>query len=326
MPANLPPHYFAAEKEYRNAKTTPEKIAALEEMLAIMPHHKGTDKLRAGLTRKIAQLREQAESHAKTKRGSIFKIEKQGASQVILVGTTNTGKSSLLAVLTNATPDIASYPCTTSIPMIGMMPVEDIQIQIIDLPPVGGEVRKLPYYNLLRTADLLLVVASCTAAPEVEVSLVLEELEEGKVFSRRTAEDDLPIGAVRKRMLIVLNKCDGADAARACAAVSEAVGGEIDVVAVSATTGERIEDLKARIFDAVEIIRIYTKAPGKKADMGVPYVLPAGSTVMDLAKSIHKDFAENLRSARVWGSARFDGQPVHHDHVLRDGDIVELHM
>ena len=326
MPANLPPHYFAAEKEYKNAKTIPEKIAALEEMLAIMPHHKGTDKLRAGLTRRIAQLREQAESHAKTKRGSVYRIEKQGASQVILVGTTNTGKSSLLDVLTHATPDIASYPYTTAVPVIGMMPYEDIQIQIIDLPPVGGEVRKLPYYNLLRTADLLLVVASCTADPEVEVPLLLEELEEGKVYSCRIAEKDLPIGGVRKRMLVALNKCDGVDAARSCAAVSEAVGGEIDIIAVSATGGEGIEELKERIYCAAEIIRIYTKVPGKKAEMGAPYVLHAGSTVMDLARSIHKDFAENLRSARVWGSARFDGQPVHHDHILADGDIVELHM
>ncbi|HUV36626.1 MAG TPA: TGS domain-containing protein [Patescibacteria group bacterium] len=326
MPANLPPHYFAAEKEYKNAKTIPEKIAALEEMLAIMPHHKGTDKLRAGLTRKIAHFREQAESHAQTKRGSVFSIDKQGASQVILVGTTSTGKSSLLSVLTHAAPEIAPYPYTTAVPMIGMMPYEDIQIQIVDLPPVSGEVRRLPYYNLLRNADLLLVVASCTADPGVEVPLLLEELEEGKVYSHRIAVSELPIGAVRKRMLVALNKCDGADAVRSCAAVSEALGDEIDVIAVSSRSGEGIEDLKVRIFTAAEIIRIYTKVPGRKADMGAPYVLPAGSTVMDLARSIHKDFAVNLRSARVWGSARFDGQPVHHDHVLVDGDIVELHM
>jgi ribosome-interacting GTPase 1 len=145
MPANLPPHYFTAEKEYKNAKTIPEKIAALEEMLAIMPHHKGTDKLRAGLTRKIAQLKVQAEQRSKTKRGSIYSIDKQGAAQVILVGAPNTGKSSLLALLTNATPEIADYPYTTLFPVIGMMPYEDIQIQIVDLPPIGEEVRKLPF-------------------------------------------------------------------------------------------------------------------------------------------------------------------------------------
>jgi ribosome-interacting GTPase 1 len=326
MPANLPPHYFAAEKEYKSAKTIPEKIAALEEMLSIMPHHKGTDKLRAGLTRKISQLREQAESHARTKRGSVFKIEKQGAAQVILVGMTNTGKSSLLAALTNAAPDIADYPYTTAVPVIGMMPYEDVQIQVIDLPPVSGEIRKLPFYNLLRTADELLLVASCTADPDVEIPLLIEELEEGKVYSRRIAEEDLPIGSVRKKMLVVLNKCDGADVARLCETVSEALEGAIDIIAVSATSGEGIDGLKERIYAVSEIIRIYTKVPGKKPDLGAPYVLAAGSTVMDLARAIHKDFAENLRFARVWGSSRFDGQSVHHDHVLQDKDVVELHI
>jgi len=179
MPANLPPQYFEAEKEYKNAKSIPEKIAALEAMLAIMPHHKGTDKLRAGLTRKIAQLREQEESKRKTKRGSIFGVEKQGAAQVILVGLPNSGKSSLLSRLTNANPEIAE-----SIPVIGMMKYEDIQIQIVDLPPLEDEVRKLPFYNLLRTADALLILVDASKDAEVEIQLVLDCLEEGKIFSR----------------------------------------------------------------------------------------------------------------------------------------------
>ena len=134
MPTNLPPDYFAAEKVYKNAKTSEEKIAALEEMLAIMPHHKGTDKLRAGLRRKIAQLRDNEEKQARTKRGSVFSIDKQGAAQNILLGFPNTGKSTLLSRLTNASPDIAGYPYTTAIPVIGMMEYEDIQVQLVDLP------------------------------------------------------------------------------------------------------------------------------------------------------------------------------------------------
>lgn len=326
MPANLPPHYFAAEKEYKNAKTIPEKIAALEEMLAIMPHHKGTDKLRAGLTRKIAQLRLQAESHAKTKRGSLYSIDKQGAGQVILVGAPNTGKSSLLAALTNATPEIANYPYTTSVPCIGMMPYKDVQIQIVDLPPIADEVRKLPYYNLLRTADALLIVVDGSADPGVEVKLVLAELEEGKVFSPLKDDSEIPIGSVRKKMLIVLNKCDRADSGDAAEGVEKIVNGRIGVVSVSAGSGQGIEDLKERIFGVIEIIRIYTKIPGKKPDMHSPFVLPVESTVMDLAREIHHDFSDNLRFARVWGSARFDGQSVQRDHVLQDGDIVELHI
>jgi len=326
MPANLPPHYFAAEKEYKNAKTIPEKIAALEEMLAIMPHHKGTDKLRAGLTRKIAQLKVQAEQRSKTKRGSIYSIDKQGAAQVILVGAPNAGKSSLLALLTNATPEIADYPHTTLLPVIGMMPYEDIQIQIVDLPPIGEEVRKLPFYNLLRTADALLMVVDGSSDPCLEVKLILDELEEGKVFSPMRDEDDVPVGGVRKRMLIILNKCEGVDTDNMLTAVRDVIDEKMPMISVSAQSRLGIDDLKVQIYKIVEIVRVYTKIPGKKPDMKAPFVLKAGSTVMDLAREIHHDFSDNLRFARVWGSARFEGQPVQRDYVLQDGDIIELHI
>ncbi len=326
MPANLPPHYFAAEKEYKNAKTIPEKIAALEEMLAIMPHHKGTDKLRAGLTRKIALLRIQAEQRSKTKRGSIYSIDKQGAAQVILVGAPNAGKSSLLALLTNATPEIADYPYTTSIPVIGMMPYEDVQIQIVDLPPIGEEVRKLPFYNLLRTADALLVVVDGSSDPGLELKLLLDELEEGKVFSPMREEDDVPVGGVRKRMLIIINKCEGVDTDTTLTTVREVIDGKMPMISVSAQSTLGIDDLKVQIYKIVEIVRVYTKIPGKKPDMKAPFVLKVGSTVMDLAREIHHDFSDNLRFARVWGSARFEGQSVQRDYVLQDGDIIELHI
>lgn len=326
MPANLPPQYFEAEREYKNAKTMPEKIAALEAMLSIMPHHKGTDKLRAGLTRKIAQLKLQSETRAKTKKGSLYSIAKQGAAQVILIGMPNTGKSSILAALTNAAPDVADYPYTTSVPVIGMMPYEDIQIQIVDLPPLGDEVRKLPYYNLLRNADALIIVVDGLGDPATELQLILDELEEGKVLSPLKSADEIPIGAVQKRMLAVINKCDCIDPERVAGAVEEVVGQAIDVAAVSTMSETGVEGLREKIYRVVEIIRVYTKIPGKKPDLGAPYVLRSGSTVMDLAREIHRDFAENLRFARVWGSARFDGQSVQRDYVLRDGDIIELHI
>ncbi len=325
MPANLPPAYFAAEKEYKNARTIPEKIATLEEMLAAMPHHKGTDKLRAGLNRKIAQLKLHAESSTKTKRGSLFSIEKQGAAQVMLVGMPNTGKSSILAALTHATPDIADYSYTTTLPEVGMMPYEDIQVQVVDLPPIHEDIRKLPFYNLLRNADLLMVVLDGSGDPALEITLLLDELGEGKVFSA-FFDGDVPAGAVRKRMMLVINKCDGGEGEDLVGGVEAATGGKIGIIAVSTASGVGMDDLRERIFREVEITRVYTKMPGKKPDMKAPYVLPAGSTVMDLAREIHRDFSENLRFARVWGSSRFDGQSVHLDHVLLDGDIVELHM
>jgi ribosome-interacting GTPase 1 len=325
MPANLPPAYFSAEKEYKSAKTVPEKLAALEEMLAVMPHHKGTDKLRAGLTRKISQLKEQEERRAKTKRGSVFSIEKQGAAQDILIGFPNVGKSTILSRLTNASPEIADYPYTTAVPVIGMMEYEDIQVQVIDLPPLGDEVRKLPFYNLIRNSDLLLAVLDGSEDPVSELELLISELEEGKVYMK-PAGDDIPVGSVLQKMLVIINKSEGGAGEELIQSVAGAAGPELSVIAVSAEHGRGIEELKAAIFRANDIIRIYTKIPGHKADMKDPYVLPSGSTVMDLATHIHHDFADNLQFSRVWGSARFEGQSVQRDFVLQDGDIVELHI
>lgn len=325
MPANLPPAYFSAEKVYKSAKTTPEKIAALEEMLAVMPHHKGTDKLRAGLTRKIAQLKDNEEKQARSKRGSIFSIDRQGAAQNILIGFPNVGKSTLLSRLTNASPEIADYPYTTAVPVLGMMEFEDIQIQIVDLPPLGDEIRKLPFYNLIRNADLILAVLDGSDDPVPELELLVSELEEGRVYLK-TEGGEVPVGGVLQKMLIVLNKCDGGVAEELVASVASAAGVELPVVAISAEHGRGIEELKETVFRANEIIRIYTKIPGHKADMKDPYVMTTGSTIMDLATHIHHDFAENLQFARVWGSSRFDGQPVQRDFVLRDGDVVELHI
>jgi ribosome-interacting GTPase 1 len=326
MPANLPPAYFAAEKEYRNSKTTPEKIAALEEMLAAMPHHKGTDKLRAGLTRKIAQLKEQEERQTKSKRGSVFSVDKQGAAQVILLGFPNVGKSTLLSALTHAHPEIANYPYTTAMPVIGMMEYEDIQIQMVDLPPLGDDIRKLPFYNLIRNADLLLLVIDSSGDPAVELGLLLEELEDGKVFSVLKSDEELPVGGVVKRMLVILNKCDGGGEEAVPEGLKSYAEGGMRCVTVSATKGKGLERMRLALYEAAEIIRVYTKIPHHKPDMDDPFVLTVGSTVMDLAREIHHDFSENLQFARVWGSSRFEGQSVQRDFVLQDGDVVELHI
>ncbi len=325
MPANLPPAYFAAEKEYKNSRTTPEKIAALEEMLAAMPHHKGTDKLRAGLTRKIAQFKEQEERQAKSKRGSVFSIDKQGAAQVILLGLPNVGKSTILTGLTHAHSEIADYPYTTVIPVIGMMEYEDIQIQMVDLPPLGDDIRKLPYYNVIRNADLLLLVIDGSGDPEVDLGLLLDELEDGKVFSMQKSNEELPVGGVVKKMFVILNKCDGGGEDMPVGLDSFA-GGEIRCVAVSAKEDKGIERIRLAVYEAVEIIRVYTKIPHQKPDMKDPYVLPIGSTVMDLAREIHHDFSDSLQFTRVWGSSRFEGQSVQRDFVLQDGDVVEIHI
>ncbi len=325
MPTNLPPEYYKAEQVYKEAKSIPEKIAALEKMLAIMPHHKGTDKLRAQLNRRISKLGEQEEKSPAAKRSSVFNIDRQGAAQVILVGFPNAGKSSLLSALTNAEPEVAAYPYTTSLPVIGMVPYENIQIQMIDLPPLSEEVNKLPFYNLLRNADIQLLVLDSTGDAPTDLELLLDELEEGKVVSP-IFKGEVPVGTVRKKMIVVLSKWDQVDAGDKVVEIKGMVNDRIAVVTVSAEKGEGLDELKRAIFRVADIIRVYTKVPREEPDMGSPFVLPRGSTVMDLAREIHRDFAENLKYSRVWGSSRFDGQPVQRDFELSDGDVVELHM
>jgi predicted GTPase len=177
MPANLPPEYFNAEKRFKQASTPAEKISALEDLIATVPKHKGTDKLRADLRRRLSQLRKDAVRKKKGGRGDLYVVQKEGAAQIALVGFPNAGKSSILASLTNAMPVIAEYPISTITPLPGMMPFEDIQIQLVDLPPIGNEATDRWASGILRYADALLLVIDLTEDPEVQAELLIEQLE-----------------------------------------------------------------------------------------------------------------------------------------------------
>ena len=181
MPANLPPQYFEAEKRLRSAKDPEEKIAALEEMLAIMPRHKGTDKLHAALRQKIARFSQEAERKLATARRAGFYITREGAGQVMLVGPANSGKSQLLAALTEAVPEIAEYPFTTKIPVPGMMKFEDIQIQLVDTPPIGYKEVRILLSNVLRSADLVAIVVDLSVEPIGQVEAALQGLREARI-------------------------------------------------------------------------------------------------------------------------------------------------
>jgi ribosome-interacting GTPase 1 len=354
MPANLPPEYFDAEKRFRQASTPAEKIFALEELIATIPKHKGTDRLRGDLRRKLSQLKKEAEVARRSKKGGksyLYVVQREGAAQVALVGFPNSGKSSLLSSLTNATPVIAEYPISTLTPLPGMMPFEDIQIQLVDLPPVGNESTDGWVSGILRTADALLLVLDITEDPEIQAELLTEQLgrwniqilpkpptpplgkgglrgisREGKGGLSTLNDECRTSTGVFKRVLLIANKNDHPSSKEGFIRLRERYGHLCPCVSVSALKKENIEELKREIFGISGIIRVYSKPPGKDPDLSMPFTIPSGSTVLELAESIHKDFVPNLKYARIWGSARFGGQRVEKSYVLKDRDIVEFHI
>jgi ribosome-interacting GTPase 1 len=328
MPTNLPPEYFDAEKRYRAAQSAADKIACLEELLGTIPKHKGTDKLRAGYRRRLSKLKAAADTKKRPGRQeSAYHIDKEGAGQVVVVGAPNVGKSSLVAALTNARPDVSEAPFTTWEPTPGMMSYDDLQIQLIDTPPLGRDFVEPQLLDLIRRSDLALLIVDLQTDPLGQLEDTIAFLAEHRVVPQhrapQKAEDP---GSTLVRVLVVVNKNDDRESDELLELFLELLEDEWPLVAVSVRTDRNLEQLKQAVFDQLEIIRVYAKPPGKKPDLARPFVLPEESTVDDLAGKVHKDFVQNLKAARVWGSAAFDGQMVGRDHVLADGDVVELRI
>jgi len=325
MPANLPPQYYEVEKTFRQAKSPEEKIAILEEMLAIMPKHKGTDHLRAELRGRIAKLTQLATKKSGAHRASMA-IEKEGAAQVAVIGLPNAGKSQLVASITNASPAVAEYPFTTHNATPGMMEFENIQIQLIDTPPLAPPSIEWWLRHMLIRADALLVVVDLNDAPLTQMEDIKVKLEEIRIVigERKVEESDAIL--YQKKALIIGNKLDLDNASGNYTALKSKYEEQLPAIAISAKEGLGLEELKRAIYQMLNIIRVYTKTPRQKPDFNDPIILKRGSTLEDAAASVHKDFAQKLKYARIWGSGKHDGVMAKRDHILQDGDVIELHL
>ncbi len=325
MPTNLPPDYFKIEEEFRKARSNEEKIALLKEMMSVVPKHKGTDRLRADLRRKLAALKRAPKKKAVARYQTPYHIEREGAGQVVVVGPPNTGKSALLRALTNATPEVAPYPFTTWTPTPGMMPFENIQIQLIDTPPLNEDHVEPEMMNLIRRVDLVLLVVDLQGYPIQEFEDAMALLEEYRIAPSHHAQaSEAEKGWSLKPFLVLVNKSDHPGDDDDVAVLQELFGDEWTLLPVSAETGRNLDQMKRAVFDLLEIIRVYSKPPGQEADRERPFVMEKGSTVEDFAAKVHQDFLETLKTARVWGEGVYDGQMAGRDHVLHDGDVVEL--
>jgi hypothetical protein len=316
VPANLTPDYFKAEEWFRKATSNEEKILALEQMLATIPKHKGTEHLQADIKRRLSKLKEAPAQKAGARHTDIFHVPKTGAGQVVLLGTPNCGKSSIVAALTNAKVNVADFPFATTAPVPGMVHFEDVQIQLVDTPPITADYSMPGQVGAYRHCDLIAIVIDLSADVVEQLRICLDFLE-----TRRLLTDD----ATGKKVICI---CTKSDIARpdVLQTLRQSCKYPFEFIEISVKTGTGLGELPAIFFRLLNVIRIYAKPPGKPVDKKEPFVVPAGSTVTDLAGVVHKGLADKLKFAKIWGDNTYPGQNVHHTHVLHDKDIIELHF
>jgi len=330
VPANLPPEYFEVEKNLREARTPEEKMAIMEKLLSIIPKHKGTEKLIALYRSKIAKLKEEMDHRLSVaKKGQLFRIEKSGAGQVIVIGPPNSGKSSLISALTGQQLEIAEFPFTTKLAAPFMMPYENIKIQLIDSPPITPDYFEPWLAEMIKSAEAVLLVLDSSDGHTAEnLEMLLNRLKEKKIEPvpelAEIPPDKFPF---LKRSLLILNKSDLPEPELVKEELNTLFNLPADYLFFSARNGENLPALKKKIFDLLQIVRVYSKIPGKKPDYQSPFILKKGENILDLARLVHKDFAEKLNYARVWNkSGTISGLRVTRDYLLNDEDTVELHI
>jgi ribosome-interacting GTPase 1 len=327
MPANLSPEYLEAEHRFKRASTNEEKLEALQDMLRTIPKHKGTEKMQADIKRRISRLRKEAQRKGGPRKSGGIYIKRSGEGQVVLVGPPNSGKSNLLRCLTNAEPEVADYPFTTRMPTPGMMLYENVQIQLVDLPPLAQGYIESWLPQIVRVADAALLILSARNDDILsQYEDTLRVLEERKIRLYGHEEpQNLPVGVEPLPAIIAANKMDLPNARENLDIFKEFFGDRFDIVPVSCNDEESLKRLRRALFDKLELLRVYTKSPGKQPDKQHPFVMHRGDTLSDLARAIHKQMAERLQTARVWGAGKFDGQLVTKDYELHDEDVVEIH-
>jgi ribosome-interacting GTPase 1 len=331
MPANLPPQYYEIEREYNRERDPREKLRLAEELLRIMPKHKGTDKLQADMKTKISKLKKMLEGTRKSgptrQVTSHDHIEREGAGQIILIGPPNSGKSSLVDILTGAEPVVADYPYSTREPVTGMMEFEAVQLQLIDTPPISDEQYEGYLSNLVRNADLVVLVVDLEDAKMLaNTEMVITRLEEKRIILQPKVEAEPEDPRFKYQKAIICAHKEYEDESGVQMAALKERFPDFKIVGTSILDDNSLDNLRRTMFEALSIIRIFTKHVGHDVELKDPVVLPIGGTVLDAANAIHKDFGEKLKFAKVWGEGKFDGQRVKSDFVLSDRDIVEFHI
>ena len=334
MPTNVPPQYRDAEERYRQASTIQAKIASLQEMLAIMPKHKGTDHLKAQLRSRLSKLMADLEQSSSKSRGGgriePFSMPKEGGGRATLIGPTNVGKSLILNNATGARSRVGAYELSTMEPVPGMLIYEDVPIQLVDTPPISNPSTQGRLYGLLRNTDVFVIVLDLSMDAGAQADKVFSALEQWGFRMLRKGETPPEDNSwLNKPTIIVGNKADIPSALDQYVTLEETLGDRYPVIMTSAEEEVGFDEIAAEVFEALKVIRVYTKSPRVKVEDYTPtepLVLPIGATVIEAAQGVHKEIGHGLKYAVLWGeSGKFDGQHVGRTHRLSDRDIIELH-
>lgn len=331
MPANLTQQYLKAQEAYRRATSIEEELKCLQVMLQEIPKHKGTDHLQARLKTKVAEAKKEMTAEKKSGGGGRgLRIPRQGAGTVMILGGPNSGKSQLVRYLTQVEREVAPYPFTTTQPAPAMMPWEDVKVQLIDTPPITADYLETHLHGLIRAADLAILMVDLGSDDGVEQCQdVLDRLAKTKTRLAATSSlDEEDVGLSYTQTFVVPNKIDlEEDAKERLELFRELCPLEFREFIVSAEVGTGMEPLRDAIYKAMDQVRVYTKLPSaKEPDMKRPFTISRGSTLLELAREIHKDYEEQFKFARIWGEAVHNGTQVKGDYVLHDRDIMELHI
>ena len=329
MPANLTPEYKKADEWFRSASSDDEKILALEEMLRTIPKHKGTEHMRADIKKRLSKLRAVPAGGKKAgaKHVDVFHVPRTGAGQIALIGMPNCGKSSIVGALTKAKVNIADYPFATDKPVPGMMMFEDVQIELVDTPPITVDYAAPGQVGTYRGCDIIAIVIDLAGDVLEQMEVVSGYLESHRLLIGETTEAvDASGNVLGRKTFVICTKCDVA-AEGTMETLKELCEEPFEFIEISAQTGQGLAEFGELIYRLLDIVRIYAKKPGKPVDMKDPLTLRRGSTVTDLACKVHRELAEKLKTARAWAAEGIhDGQNVPRDHVLSDKEIIELHF
>jgi ribosome-interacting GTPase 1 len=389
LPTNVTPEFDRQRQVYEDTDDLAQRIVELEKLLSVAPRHKGAERMVGDYRKKLAQLkaklekqREQDRARKGARGAEEGVIRKEGAGQVCLLGVTNSGKSTIINSVTNAELDVGDYPFTTPIPTPAMLTLEDINIQLVEIPGLFDGFRESGMGRqalaVARNTDCIALIVDLSQDIDTQMGIILSELDGARVRLNREQSavriervglgghmiygaqnyqgdieevreylrarrisniivrfqqpatfeqlvDAMDASVAYVRALVVATKGDVPGSEDRFAELIEKYGERFEIIPISAETGENLDGMKWALYNHLDILRVYTKIPGKKRE-DKPIVLPEGAIVEDAAAKVHKElFVERFRAAVIFrANDKIKRRQVGLGYPLEDGDVLQL--